>query len=93
MAEFATFFFETSLNLRFFWGGIASQISTVFLRLLRANLQEGEAWNHLDVAPSQDASDHQDYETFLVGNPYKPSFTTVTVRGPHPTRWAPTSYK
>ena len=22
--------------------------------------------------------------TFLVGNPYKPSFTTVTVRGPHP---------
>ena len=23
--------------------------------------------------------------TFLVGDPYKPSFTTVTVRGPHPT--------
>ena len=22
--------------------------------------------------------------TFLVGNPYKPSFTTVTGRGPHP---------
>ena len=22
--------------------------------------------------------------TFLIGNPYKPSFTTVTVRGPHP---------
>ena len=22
--------------------------------------------------------------TFLVGNPYKPSFATVTVRGPHP---------
>ena len=22
--------------------------------------------------------------TFLVGDPYKPSFTTVTVRGPHP---------
>ena len=22
--------------------------------------------------------------TFLVGNPYKPSFTTVTVRGPYP---------
>ena len=23
--------------------------------------------------------------TFFIGNPYKPSFTTVTVRGPHPT--------
>ena len=23
--------------------------------------------------------------TFLVGNPYKPAFPTVTVRGPHPT--------
>ena len=23
----------------------------------------------LDVAPSQDSSDHQDYEPFLVGNP------------------------
>ena len=22
--------------------------------------------------------------TFLIGNPYKPSFTTATVRGPHP---------
>ena len=22
--------------------------------------------------------------TFLVGDPYKPSFTTVTVRGPYP---------
>ncbi len=26
-------------------------------------------WYILDVAPSQDASHHQDYEPFLVGNP------------------------
>ena len=39
----------------------------------------------LDVAPSQDASDHQDFVTFSVGDPYKPSYTTVTVRGPYPT--------
>ena len=26
--------------------------------------------------------------TFLVGNPYKPSFTTFTVRGPHPKHMA-----
>ena len=38
----------------------------------------------LGVAPSQDASDHQDDITFLVGDPYKPSFTTVTLRGPYP---------
>ena len=35
----------------------------------------------LDMAPSQDSSDHQDYEPFLVGDPYKLSFATVTVRG------------
>ena len=38
----------------------------------------------LGVAPSQDSSHHQDYEPFLVGDPYKPSFPTVTGRGPHP---------
>ena len=38
----------------------------------------------LGVAPSQDASDHQDDITFLVGDPYKPSFPTVTGRGPYP---------
>ncbi len=38
----------------------------------------------LGVAPSQDSSAHQDYETFSVGGPFKPSFTTVTGRGPHP---------
>ena len=35
----------------------------------------------LDVAPSQDASDHQDYYIFSRGSRTKPSFTTVTVRG------------
>ena len=33
--------------------------------------------------PPPSNSDHQDYYIFL-GNPYKPSFTTVTGRGPHP---------
>ena len=37
------------------------------------------------MAPSQDSSDHQDDITFLVGNPYKPLFATVTGKGPHPT--------
>ena len=35
----------------------------------------------LGVAPSQDASDHQDDITYLVGDSYKPSFPTVTGRG------------
>ena len=30
--------------------------------------------------------------TFLVGDPYKPSFITVTVRGPYP-RYIPVSYR
>ena len=30
----------------------------------------------LGMAPSQDASDHQDYEPFFVGNPYKPLLAT-----------------
>ena len=32
----------------------------------------------LDLPPTQDASHHQDHEPFLVGNPCKPSFVTVT---------------
>ena len=31
----------------------------------------------LGVAPSQDASDHQDYEPFLIGNPYKQTFIYI----------------
>ena len=38
----------------------------------------------LGCPPSQDTSHHQDYETFLVGDPYKPSFATVTGRGDNP---------
>ena len=38
----------------------------------------------LGVAPSQDASHHQDYYIFNRKSQPKPSFTTVTVRGPHP---------
>ena len=37
--------------------------------------QEIIYWNYLQF---QDASHHQDYEPFLVGNPYKPLFVTVT---------------
>ena len=36
----------------------------------------------LGVAPSQDASDHQGYHVFRLGDPYKPSFATVTGKGP-----------
>ena len=38
----------------------------------------------LDLPPTQDSSDHQDDITFLVGNPYKPSFATVTGWGVDP---------
>ena len=38
----------------------------------------------LGCPPSQDASHHEDYEPFLVGDPYKPSFATVTGRGDNP---------
>ena len=38
----------------------------------------------LGCSPSQDSSHHQDYEPFLVGDPYKPSFATVTGRGDNP---------
>ena len=36
------------------------------------------------IWPPPSNSDHQDSITFSVGNPYKPSFTTATGRGPHP---------
>ncbi len=29
---------------------------------------------YMGSTPTQDASHHQDYETFLVWNPYKPAF-------------------
>ena len=35
------------------------------------------------MAPSQDASDHQDDTTCLIGNPYEPSFTTGILGGGH----------
>ena len=38
----------------------------------------------LGMAPSQDASDHQDCYMFSRKSPTKPSFATVTGRGPHP---------
>ena len=34
--------------------------------------------------PAQDSSHLQDYEPFLVGDSYKPSFATVTGRGDNP---------
>ena len=36
------------------------------------------------MAPSQDSSHHQDYYMFSGGSQPKPSFPTVTGRGPHP---------
>ena len=46
------------------------------------------AWSeHLPWGPwpPHSNSDHQEYYIFRIGDPYKPSFTTVTVRGPYPT--------
>ena len=54
----------------------SGQISHQLLRLF-------VLWS-LGCPPSQDSSHHQDYETFLVGDPYKPSFATVTGRGDNP---------
>ena len=60
---------------------------------VEASLEVGEAKclarvgseYELGVAPSQDASDHQDYHNiFRIGDSYKSSFGTVTGRGPHP---------
>ena len=42
----------------------------------------------LGCPPSQDASHHQDYYIFRIGDPYKPSFATVTGRGDNPTDWS-----
>ena len=42
-------------------------------------------WEYkLGCPPSQDASHHQDYYIFRIGDPYKPSFATVTGRGDNP---------
>ena len=38
----------------------------------------------LDLPPTQDSTHHQDYETLLVGNPYKPSFVTGILGGRTP---------
>ena len=40
---------------------------------------------NLGCPPSQDASHHQDYYIFSIGDPYKPSFATDTGRGDNPT--------
>ncbi len=42
-----------------------------------------QLWD-LGYPPSQDSSHHKDYEPFLVGNPYKSSFATVTGKGDNP---------
>ena len=39
----------------------------------------------LDLPPTQDASHHQDYETFFAGNLYKPSLVSVSGKGVDPT--------
>ena len=38
----------------------------------------------LGLPPTQDSSHHQDYETYLVGNPYKQKNATVTGWGVDP---------
>ena len=43
-------------------------------------------WPDLDIHlvwPPPSNSHHQDYYIFRIGDPYKPSFATVTGRGPH----------
>ena len=47
-----------------------------------SQLIDGFAHHTLGLPPTQDSSHHQDYETFLVGNPYyKPSFVTGILGG------------
>ena len=70
-------FFSEIWTLEAFW--IGSEIWIGFL------FQIGTGYGYvLGCPPSQDSSHHQDYETFFVGDPYKPSFATVTGRGDNP---------
>ena len=60
-------------------------LQNAFLQKARPWCVKGMCWG---VAPSQDASHHQDYEIFLVGDPelnlHLHSFATVTGRGDNP---------
>ena len=62
------------------YSSLRSRCLVQFLPIFPQNKKQYICW----VWPPHSNSDHQDYETFLVGDPYKPSFTTVTVRGPYP---------
>ena len=75
------------------WFGVTSQDATVWDRIewfVGATLSTYKCsswatkktlgWHSIILVgcpPSQDSSHHQDYEPFLVGDPYKPSFATV----------------
>ncbi len=51
---------------------------------MNASLASYYLYNPLGCSPAQDASHHQDYDIFRIGDPYKPSFATVTGRGDNP---------
>ena len=54
------------------------------VEILVQQSKQQSAWDdNLDVAPLTVTVTTR-IITLLVGNPYKPSFTTVTVRGPYP---------
>ena len=62
-------------------------MNEVFLRL--TNLKKSVMLSFYDrydlgLPPTQDSSRHQDYYIFRIGNPYKPSFATVTGWGVDP---------
>ena len=63
------------------WGLFPPKQQGLPLKIGRSKTKEH---NNLDVAPSQDASDKQDYYIFSRESRTKPSSTTVTGRGPHP---------
>ena len=49
---------------------------------LKKKMLKNTAQKHvMSLVVPQDASHHQDYEPFLVGNPYKPSFVTGILGG------------
>ena len=67
------------LLMRFLWG--LQRVKQVF----------HQKDYRLGCTPSQDASHHQVDIIFLVGDPYKPSFATVTGRGDNPNYRCPST--
>ena len=66
------------------WKQRLNQKDVIFSRTWITPSLEVRGTNVVCVGCGPLNSDHQDYYIFRIGNPYKPSFTTVTVRGPYP---------